>query len=60
MYITACEIYDYIDMYIYKEFQKPNRNKAQAYVSRFLYQESLFRYQTLFRLIICLVTRAIK
>ncbi|KAJ0536513.1 hypothetical protein HanIR_Chr09g0442481 [Helianthus annuus] len=45
MYITTCEIYKYIDMYIYKEFQKSNKNKAQAYVSiiksRFLYQESL-------------------
>ncbi|KAJ0856725.1 hypothetical protein HanRHA438_Chr13g0581691 [Helianthus annuus] len=33
MYITACEIYDYIDMYVYKEFQKSIKNKAQAYVS---------------------------
>ncbi|KAJ0443137.1 hypothetical protein HanIR_Chr16g0817421 [Helianthus annuus] len=33
MYITTCEIYDYIDMYIYKEFQKLIKNKAQAYVS---------------------------
>ncbi|KAJ0836952.1 hypothetical protein HanRHA438_Chr16g0772751 [Helianthus annuus] len=60
MYITACEIYNYIDMYIYKKFQKSVRNKAQAYVSRFLYYESLFRYQTLFRLIICLVARVTK
>ena len=37
IYITACEIYNYIDMYIYKEFQKSIRNKTQAYVSRFLY-----------------------
>ncbi|KAJ0899724.1 hypothetical protein HanRHA438_Chr08g0371901 [Helianthus annuus] len=28
MYITACEIYDYIDIYIYKEFQKSVRNKS--------------------------------
>ncbi|KAJ0935876.1 hypothetical protein HanRHA438_Chr03g0124521 [Helianthus annuus] len=60
MYIIAYEIYFYIDIYIYKVFQKPNRNKAQAYVSRFLYQESRFRYQTLFHLIICLVIRATK
>ena len=40
MYITTCEIYN-IDMYIYKEFQKSIKNKAQAYVYRFLYQESL-------------------
>ncbi|KAJ0455101.1 hypothetical protein HanRHA438_Chr15g0700071 [Helianthus annuus] len=33
MYITADEIYKYIDMYIYKEFQKSIKNKAQAYVS---------------------------
>ncbi|KAJ0805837.1 hypothetical protein HanPI659440_Chr02g0082851 [Helianthus annuus] len=39
MYITTCEIYN-IDMYIYKEFQKSIKNKAQAYVYRFLYQES--------------------
>ncbi|KAJ0511238.1 hypothetical protein HanIR_Chr11g0549711 [Helianthus annuus] len=32
MYITSCEIYN-IDMYIYKEFQKSIKNKAQAYVS---------------------------
>ena len=40
MYITTYEIYN-IDMYIYKEFQKLIKNKAQAYVYRFLYQESL-------------------
>ncbi|KAJ0826697.1 hypothetical protein HanRHA438_Chr17g0817181 [Helianthus annuus] len=37
MYITAYEIYDYINMYIYKKFQKPQqliiKDKAPVYVS---------------------------
>ncbi|KAJ0480669.1 hypothetical protein HanIR_Chr13g0634301 [Helianthus annuus] len=60
MYITACEIYN-IDMYIYKKLQKSIKNNAQTSVSiinfKFLYQESLFRYQTIFCLIIYLVNR---